>query len=230
MKAGRGFLAPMSYSFGKRISHGHRPVLYTAALIVLAVSLALAGCGDISLNQLLAKQAPGALGITPQTATIYTGSKIEISGKGGFTPYTFSATAGSIEETDGVTSYTAPASATPDVIITVVDALSNEAAAIIQVENSNPFSFPAAMTIAVGESTGYVQATGGDITVTGKYTFSLEPEGVGTLVPHPSFPEDRVKYVAPAYVPTDPIILVHVEDDIGQVSTLEVTVVAASGS
>jgi hypothetical protein len=231
MKVGRGFLDLMSRSKRKRISNGHRPVLYTAALIVLAAGLALAGCGDISLSGLLEKQAPGELGITPQTATIYTDSTIEISGTGGFTPYSFSVTAGSVDEIDGVTYFTAPASATPDVIITVVDALSSEATAIIQVESSmtNPFSFPEAMTIAVGESTGFIQATGGDISVTGKYTFSLEPAGAGTLVAHPSFPEDRVKYVAPDYVPTEPI-LVHSTDDIGQVSTLEITVVAVSGS
>jgi len=233
MKVGRGFFGPMSNSSGKRISRRQRPVLCTAALIVLASSLVLAGCGDISLSQLLEKQAPGELGITPQIATISPNSSIEISGKGGFTPYTFSATYGIIEEIGGVTYYTAPGSAISDEI-TVVDALSNQATAIMNVENLNPFSFPAAMTIAVGESTGYVQADGGDISVTGKYTFWLEPAGgpddVGTLVPHPSFPEDRVKYVAPAYIPEVLPILVRAEDDIGQVSTLELTVVAATGS
>ena len=193
---------------------------------MLASSLALAGCGDISLSQLLEKQAPGGgLGITPQTATISPDSSIEIGGKGGFTPYTFSATAGSIEEIEGVTSYTAPGSVTPDVIITVVDAFSNEATAIIQVVSSltNPFSFPEAMTIPTGESTGYVQALGG----IPPYTFELI--GEGTLIPHPSTPEDRVKYVAPAYVPADPV-LIRATDDTGQVSTFEITVVAVSGS
>jgi len=232
MKVVRGFFGPMSNSSGKRISRRQRPVLCTAALIMLASSLVLAGCGDISLSQLLEKQSPGELGITPQTATISPSSSIEISGKGGFTPYTLSATAGSVDEIDGVTYYTAPASATPDVIITVVDALLSEAVAIIQVESSmtNPFTFPEAMTIAVGESTGYILSGGGNP----PYTFSLEPAGdpedVGFLVAHPSFPEDRVKYVAPAYIPEVLPILVRAEDDIGQVSTLEVTVVAASGS
>ena len=229
MKASRWFLVPKLNNHRKCRSHGQRPFLYTAALIAMASSLAITGCGDISLSGLLEKQAPGRLGITPQTATIGPDSSIEITGKGGFTPYTFSTTAGTIEETDGVTYYTAPASATPDVIITVVDALSNEATAIIQVENSmtNPFDFPEAMTIAVGESTGYILADG----VNPPYTFWLEPAGnpedVGSLVPHPSFPGDRVKYVAPADVPAVPI-LVHATDDIGQVSTLEVTVVAVS--
>lgn len=228
MRIGRAFLSPMLNSFRKRISKGHRLVLFTAAMIVLMLSLALAGCGDISLSGLLEKQAPGELGITPQTATISPDSSIEISGKGGFTPYTYSAMEGTIEEIDGVTYYTATGSSPSDEI-TIVDALSIEATAIIYVESSNPFSFPEAMTIAVGESTGYVQAIGGNP----PYTFSLEPVGepeeVGTLITHPSFPEDRVKYVAPAYLPTDPI-LVRATDDIGQVSTLEVTVVAVSGS
>jgi hypothetical protein len=226
MKVGRGFFCPMSKNTRKCISHGQRPVLYTAALIVLASSLALAGCGDVSLGLLLSKQAPGELGIIPQTATISADTSIEISGKGGFTPYTFSANYGSIEEIDGVTYY--KASATSDEI-TIVDALSNEATAIINVESpTNPFTFPEAMTIAVGESTGYVQAADGDTSVTGKYTFELI--GDGTIVLHPSTPEYRVKYVAPAYVPSDPVILVRATDDSGQVSTLEITVVEATGS
>ena len=220
----------MLKNFEEYRCHGRRPVLYTAALIVLGTSFVLTGCGDISLSGLLEKQAPGELGIIPQTATISPNTSIEISGKGGFVPYSFSATDGSISKTDGVTSYTAPVSAAADVIITVVDALSNEATAIIKIESpANPFTFPEAMTIAVGESTGYVQADGGDITVSGKYTFWLEPDGAGTLAPHPSFPEDRVKYTAPDYVPTGPVLL-RAEDDVGQVSTLEVTVVAGSGS
>jgi hypothetical protein len=222
MKVGRGLLDLMSKSNKKRISRRHRPVLYAAAPIVLALILALTGCGDISLSGLLVKQAPGELGIIPQTATISPDSSIEISGKGGFTPYTFSATYGSIAEIDGVTYYTA--SATSDEI-TVVDALSNAAKAIIDVKSpTNPFSFPEAMTIAVGESTGYVQAADG----TPPYTFELV--GEGTLLPHPITPDSRVKYVAPAYVPTDPLIRIRATDDNGKVSTLEVTVVAAGSN
>jgi len=222
MKVGRGFLAPGSNSCRKHISHGHRPVLHTAAPIVLALILVLAGCGDISLSGLLEKQAPGELGIIPQTATIGPGSSIEISGKGGFTPYTFSATYGSIAEIDGVTYYTASVASDE---ITVVDTLSNAAKAIITVESpTNPFSFPEAMTIAVGESTGYLQAADG----TPPYTFELI--GEGTLLPHPITPDSRVKYVAPAYLPTDPLILVRATDDGGQVSTLEITVVEAGSN
>jgi len=221
MKVGRRFFA-LRLNYRKRRSHGHRPVVYTAALIVLVSILALAGCGDISLGALLEKQVPGELGIIPQTATISPGSTIEISGTGGFPQYTFSATYGSIAEIDGVTYYTATAASDE---ITVVDALSNAATAVIQVESpTNPFSFPEAMTIAVGESTGYVQAAEG----TPPYTFELV--GDGSLLPHPITPDSRVKYVAPADVPTVLPILVHATDNTGQVSTLEITVVAASGS
>jgi len=224
MKVGRGFLVPMLNSFRKRIPHGYRPFLYTAALIVLASGLALAGCGNISLSQLLEKQAPGELGITPQTATISPEACLEISGKGGFAPYTFLVTAGSIEEEGGVTSYTAPASVTSDVIITVVDAFSNEATAIIQVESSTmDLIFPITMTIAVGESTGFIEVSGGDA----PYTFELIG-GEGTLEPHPVFSDARVKYVAPAF---ETIAVVYVVDATGAVdSTLTITVVEASGS
>jgi hypothetical protein len=223
MKVGARLVDLMSKRNSKRISFGHRPVLYIAPLIALAASLALVGCGNISLSELLERQAPGELAITPQTATISPGSSLEIGGGGGFTPYTFLATVGFITETDGITSYTAPGSETPDVIITVVDALSNEATATIQVVTSTmDLIFPTAMTIAVGESTGYIQVSDG----TAPYTFELI-EGEGTLEPHPVFPEDRVKYVAPLYETT---AVIHVVDATGmEEATLTITVVAASG-
>jgi hypothetical protein len=213
----------MSKHTGKRIRNGHSPLCYTAALIVMALSFFLSGCGDIALSRLLVKQAPGELGITPQTATISPGSSIEIKGKGGFTPYTFSATAGSIEETEGVTSYTAPDSEISDVIITVMDPFSNEATATIQVVSSTAvLVFPTSMTIAVGESTGYIQVSAGDA----PYTFELI-EGEGTLEPHPVFSDDRVKYVAPSFETT---AVVYVVDATGAAeATLTINVVAVNG-
>lgn len=217
MKVGRGFFAPMSKCCIKCTSHGHLPVLYTAALIVLALSLFLSGCGNISLSQLLEKQEPGELGITPQTATIGEGSSIEITGKGGFKPYTFSVTAGSIDEIDAITYYTAPNS--PDVAtIMVTDGFSNVATATIEVVSSSGLSFPEAMTIGVGENTGYVLATGG----TPPYTFSLV--GEGTLGFHHLL-LDRVKFTAPGFATT---AYVWVEDSLGTQRKLTVAVVEAA--
>jgi hypothetical protein len=219
MNIGRGSIRLMSKIFAECTSLGHSSFLYAAVLAVLALSLALAGCGDISLGQLLESQDPGELGITPQTATISTGASLEINGKGGFTPYNFSATAGSIEEIDAVTYYTAPDSPT-EVTITVADTFSNEATATIQIVSSSSLNFPQAMTIEIGENTGFVIATGG----TPPYTFDFE--GEGTLVPHPVL-EDRAKYIAPGFETT---VLVWVEDADGTKRTLTVTVVAGSGS
>jgi len=217
MKVGRGFLGPMSRIFAKCTFHGHSPFLYTAALIMLGLGVVLSGCGDISLSQILENQEPGELGITPKTATISEGSSIEIRGKGGFTPYTFSVTAGSIDEIEAITYYTAPNS--PEVVtITVIDGFSSEATATIQVVSSTGLSFPEAMTIEIGENTGFVIATGG----TPPYTFSLE--GDGTLDPHRLL-LDRVKYSAPDF---ETIAVVWVEDAVGTQRKLTVTVVEAA--
>ncbi len=217
MKVGRGFFTPMLKIFEKCTPHGHSPFLYTAALIMLALAVILSGCGNISLNQLLEKQAPGELGITPKTATIGEGSSIEIAGRGGFTPYAFSVTAGSIDEIEAVTYYTAPNS--PDVVtITVIDGLSSEATATIQVVSSTGMGFPEAMTIEIGENTGYVIAVGG----TPPYYFSLV--GDGTLGFHKLL-LDRVKYTAPEFATT---AYVWVEDSLGTQRKLTVTVVEAA--
>jgi hypothetical protein len=56
---------------------------------VLAVSLVLACCGQISLNQLLENQEPGDLAISPTDAYVPASGTLDISGTGGFRPYTY---------------------------------------------------------------------------------------------------------------------------------------------
>ncbi|MBN2553683.1 MAG: hypothetical protein JXB06_12980 [Spirochaetales bacterium] len=219
MKVGRGSVRLVKKIFAECSSCGRTTLLGAAVLVVPVLSLVLSGCGDISLNRLLENHDPGELGITPQIATIGTSSTIEISGKGGVGPYSFSATEGTIEEIDGVTCYTAPSTETVDTI-TVVDTLAYEATATIQVESSLILNFPLALTVAVGESTGYIKASGES-----PYTFELI--GDGTLEPKYDDPvNDRVKYTAPAYVTT---AVIHVEDATGKATDLTITVVAASG-
>jgi hypothetical protein len=215
MKVGRGQLDLMSKINRKRKYHGHSSFLYTPILAVLMLSVILIGCGNISLNELLEKQAPGELGITPKSATIDKNCSIAIAGKGGFMPYTFSATAGTFDEIDGVTYYTAPDSVT-NVTIKVVDGFSNEATASIGViDSATGLNFPAAMTIAVGESTGYIMATGG----VQPYTFWLE--GSGLLDFHDVL-SDRVKYRS--MVGTTDIIYVEDSDTPPTQRTLTITV------
>jgi hypothetical protein len=220
MKVGRGLPGLMSKSHREYTSRGRPRSLYTAALIALGFSLALTGCGELSLNQLLENQEPGELDISPKAATVDTDSSIEIAGKGGFKPYTFSATAGSFEETDGATYYKAPSAANPAVTITVADGLSSEATAIFEVVSSTGLNFPEAMTIAIGENTGYVEVKDG----TEPYNFWLE--GDGRIEVHVVL-KDRVKYYAD--VPSPTTAYVWVEDSAlpPNQATLKVTVVEA---
>lgn len=218
MKVRKGFLRPISRLFSKGTPRGHRPVLYTAAL---TLGLILTGCGNVSLSQLLEKQDPGELGITPKSATIDEGSSIEITAKGGFEPYIFSATGGSFAELDGSTTYyTAPSS--PEVVtVTVSDGFSSESTATITVVSPvSPMSFPEVITIEEGDNTGFVIVTGGSE----PYTFTLD--GEGALVYHHLL-LDRVKYLAPDYEST---AHVQVEDAVGTIRVLTITVVQASGA
>jgi hypothetical protein len=95
MKVGRGFVGPMSNSHRKYTSHRHSFFLYTATLIVLALTLVLAGCGQISLNQLLENQEPGELRMTPNSANVSVDTTITLQGNGGFKPYSYTKLPGS---------------------------------------------------------------------------------------------------------------------------------------
>jgi hypothetical protein len=108
MKVGRGFVGPMSYSHRKCTSRGRSSFLYTAELIVLGLSLLLAGCGQISLNQLLENEEPGEFRSTPSEANVPSGSTVTIGGKGGFKPYTYSIKEGSGDLDPSSGEYIAP--------------------------------------------------------------------------------------------------------------------------
>ncbi|MBN2553684.1 MAG: hypothetical protein JXB06_12985, partial [Spirochaetales bacterium] len=56
---------------------------------VLALSLLLAGCGEISLNQLLESEEPGELRLNPASANVPVETVMTVQGKGGFIPYTY---------------------------------------------------------------------------------------------------------------------------------------------
>jgi len=89
MKVGRGLVGPMSDSYSKRKSRRCFFFLYTAALIVLGLTIVLAGCGKVSLNQMLENEEPGEFRSTPSEANVPSGSTVTIEGQGGFKPYTF---------------------------------------------------------------------------------------------------------------------------------------------
>jgi hypothetical protein len=214
MNVDRGLVDLVPKSNRKCMHDRHPPSLYVTILAMLILSVILVGCGNISLSELLEKQEPSKLGITPKSATIDKNSSIAIAGIGGFTPYTFSAPQGIFSQTNGVTYYTAPDIAT-NVTIKVVDSFFNEATASIEVVDSMGLSFPVAMTIVVGESTGYIIATGG----VQPYTFWLE--GSGSLDFHDIL-SDRVKYRS--LVETTDIIYVEDSDAPPTQRTLTITV------
>jgi len=77
------------------------------------MSLVLAGCGQLSLTQLLENEEPGELRVNLSDANLSVNSKIEIAASGGFKPYTFSlvpSSPGTIESDTGI--YTAPPTVT----------------------------------------------------------------------------------------------------------------------
>jgi len=89
MSIGRGFLGPISKSHRKRRSHRHSPFLYAVALVVLGLILLLAGCGQMSLNQLLENQEPGEFTVNPRIVNLEVGKELTLSASGGFKPYQF---------------------------------------------------------------------------------------------------------------------------------------------
>jgi hypothetical protein len=128
--------------------------------------------------------------------------------------HTFSATAGSFDDVNAVTTdYNAPGSAM-EVTITVVDSLSREATAVLKVLDSvpDPLTFPSTMTLEPSEKTSWLVATGG----VPPYTFRLE--GSGILDP---LLADRLKYRAPGFEATE---YLWVEDAVGQTRKLTITV------
>ena len=174
MKVGRGFVVPMSKRRRKRTFPAQSPLLVAAALIVLAVSLVLAGCGQISLNQLLESQEPGELAISPTDAYVPASGTLDISGTGGFRPYMYENKGGlgSLDTETG--EFTAPSSVagsheTTD--IEVSDSFGATASTTITVFKPIELS-PATKTIREGDRVTLV-VTGGVPHASEGYYFSV---------------------------------------------------------
>lgn len=186
MKVGRGLLGSASRESKKSKSCGVSPFLCTVALGVVALSLVLNGCGEISLNGLLVNEESGDVGITPKSATMPEGSTIELVGKGGFKPYTYEnkTTKETLPTVEGeYAEYTAPSSVsgTEDVQIEVTDSFGRKASAVLTIYQTLSLD-PAGKYIEEGESVTF-SATGG---VPGPgYDFFLygdpEPQSRGTV-------------------------------------------------
>ena len=131
MKVGRGSIRPMSKVHRKCTSSGRSPLLYTAILIVLGMSLVLAGCGQLSLTQLLENEEPGELRVSPASANVPVDTVVTIQGKGGFKPYTYTQLSGggSLDAKTGVFS----ATGTGSVTIEVTDSFGKKAQGTLEI-------------------------------------------------------------------------------------------------
>lgn len=94
MKVGGGFLQPKTRKQTKSRFFTLRSLAVITALCMLALSLLLSSCGELSLNGLLENQEAGEFRLSPEEASIPEEGSIIVKGKGGFKPYTYKLTTG----------------------------------------------------------------------------------------------------------------------------------------
>ena len=239
MKLSGGSFRRMLKICGKRTFHARLSLCCGAALIL--VSLALAGCGDLSLNDMLENEEPGELSINPTNVVVPASGTADISGKGGFRPYSYenSTALGAIDPNTGV--YTAPDSITGNYETTqiqVTDAFEIGATANITVFAPISLS-PTVKSIVVGDAIDF-SVSGGvpdpnyDFFVNG----SLEESTPGSWS-HPFSTEgtytveavDSLGNSAIATITVDEHLAVVVEDNwVLKGGSITVTVVNATGA
>jgi len=182
MKVGRGSLRSMLKVYRKHTAFGRSPLLYTSLLIVLSLGFVLAGCGQLSLTQLLENEEPGELSISPTNAIIPAAGTLDVTGKGGFKPYTYEnkGDLGSINANTG--EYIAPPeseiSGTATTDIEVTDTLGSKVSTTITVFAPISLS-PAAKTVEEGDSVDFI-ATGGLPDPDYEFYVDGDPKGTST--------------------------------------------------
>lgn len=217
MKVGRGLFRPISKSYRKCISPGRWFVLYTAALLVLGLSLTLTGCGEFSLNQLLENQDVGEFTVNPQIVNLEVGKELTLSANGGFAPYRFAWISGpnpdDLDTEKGI--YKAPDSivlSTELVTLKGIDYFDNES--VTQITVHNPLTLNKTIHTMTDEEQFDFNPIGG----IAPFTFTID----GTV--HPFLDSSTGKFT-----PTDPgIYVVEVTDDIDNMAMARVTVLSAS--
>lgn len=217
MKVGRGLFGLMSKSHRKCTSCRHSPFLFTTVPAVLGLILLLAGCGDISLNRLLENEEPGEFSISPTEAFVPASGTLDISGTGGFKPYTYEnkGMLGLIDPDTGT--YTAPSpsslsgsSETTD--IEVSDSFGTTASTTITVFAPIELS-PAMQNVKVNDTVNFT-ATGGVPDPVDGYYFSIDG----------SAPESDVDGNWPHAFSTEGRYTVEVADSLGNTSISMITV------
>ncbi len=120
---------------------GRNPVLLCWVFIAAAATV-LAGCGNLSLNNVLGNEEPGEFRLSPETVNLPVSTKFTFSAAGGFTPYNYQVVSGlGAVEKDQTWVYQAPPSITGDyikVIIQATDLLGDSDTATVRV--FNPFN------------------------------------------------------------------------------------------
>ncbi len=143
-----------------------RPITLVCASVVLLLVLSLIGCGRLSLLNLLENEEPGAFSVIPKSAVVPADTTVEVSGKGGFKPYSYEKITGKgkIDPNTGV--YVAPTSGeitgdSEDTQIMVSDALDSEATLTLTVFKALKMDLnPESTTIEAGNSITFTVSGG----------------------------------------------------------------------
>ncbi|UCF96603.1 MAG: hypothetical protein JSV89_15700 [Spirochaetaceae bacterium] len=164
MKSDRGIDRRLFKFCSNRTFHLDKPLRAMLVPFVIVGALLLAGCGKLSLNQLLGAQEPGVLSINPKKALIPASGFLDISGSGGFKPYTYEnkTLKGTLDTATG--KYVAPTSGelsgvTENIEIEVTDSLGSTVSAILTVFKPLILS-PTSTTVKTGDSVNF-SARGG---------------------------------------------------------------------
>jgi hypothetical protein len=167
----------------------NRQIFSAAALtlLILAVGI-LAGCGRLSLHELLESEQPGEFYISPGDANLQIGRSLGIRANGGFTPYTYSfLTPGVGTFDEQILVYTAPdtlADTMEEVEIEAEDNLGSKDRILLKVYTPLHLEPPEA-TLALGRVLDLTASGGVPDPVTGNYLFTYDGPGSDLVVTSP---------------------------------------------
>jgi hypothetical protein len=204
---------------GTQERSGRDGTLRFCGLIFTMVVLVLAGCGDLSLVNVLENEAPGEFQMSPSTAILQVNQELVLTAIGGFTPYKYALqgeSPGSLENRQNWV-YRAPAtvSATDYELVSILatDALGSTDTATVKIIHPFELSGEPEVTLTVGEPSYLFGVSGG----VPPYDWFVDDEPVLSDSPSYSFQH----LIAGTFV-------VSVEDSLGTYKAATVTVVPAS--
>jgi hypothetical protein len=213
--------APVSARYkGTREPSLGNPSRLIRMIIAAAAALVLAGCGNLSLSEILSNESPGEFRLRPKTANLQEGTEFAFTATGGFTPYHYEVLAGlGGFAKDQSWIYKAPedigaAKDYIEVTIRATDKLGSSDTATVRVFKSFSIVPSQAVTMQLPGSVS-ILASGG-----------VAPNGYGWAVDGTADPAGTNPYV---YTPsTEGPHVVSVTDDIGNYAELTITVLPAN--